>query len=478
MRGILLCSILTLTLLPSLAHAELDQRCFTRSECIEARTTFPFNFTRQEAAEGFYTGADARAACGGADTIFNSQGQQEEVGFCSPNRTIQTKVSFAGQVQFDNIGDFIRVMYMFTVIAGSVLAGIMIVVAGVQWMMSAGNTSVISQAQKRIGKAIIGIVLLVTSYLILTTINPALVNLRPPQVWMIRGFQAAPLFCDVQPNTVALAAQGAAEITPIENISSYPTQSSETLCGNTYYISRGGAQTCQGRRCNPEGICVPFSLGETDDDGAQELLDYGHCITDADMVLHLRMTALVQSILQSWGVPGAANIFTRDVQRKWLADQQRNIDVFAICENSSQGIYIDCDLFGNAELSNIVDNSDITEIPQGSNNFPEYLVSFRNVIPQLQGQCADNGTPVGMIVRIKINFAGNLSLRGGRFAYIGNGGLIEAKLDDAFLNSETGAVDYYIPFNEEFRTTGVFYSVSVTDDVINNISGTANYPVY
>lgn len=58
----------------------------------------------------------------------------------------------------------------------AILAFIMIILAGFKWIMAAGNTTAIGEAKNMITQAVIGLILAFMSYLILHTINPALVG--------------------------------------------------------------------------------------------------------------------------------------------------------------------------------------------------------------------------------------------------------------------------------------------------------------
>ncbi len=78
-------------------------------------------------------------------------------------------------------------VYKYSVIAISILAVIMIMVAGVQWLISGGSYDKINLAKKRIGGSIIGIILAVGSYTILNVINPNLTGFRPLQTKYLSG---------------------------------------------------------------------------------------------------------------------------------------------------------------------------------------------------------------------------------------------------------------------------------------------------
>ena len=78
------------------------------------------------------------------------------------------------------IVDYIRLLYLFAIGIAGVLAMAMIIYAGFRWTTAAGNYGAVSEAKRRMSGAILGLILLLASYLILNTINPALVNLKEP----------------------------------------------------------------------------------------------------------------------------------------------------------------------------------------------------------------------------------------------------------------------------------------------------------
>ena len=73
---------------------------------------------------------------------------------------------------------YIVAVYRYSVVAISILAVFMIIVAGIQWMISGGSPDKIKAAQKRIGQSIVGLLIAVGSYTILYTINPYLVGFK------------------------------------------------------------------------------------------------------------------------------------------------------------------------------------------------------------------------------------------------------------------------------------------------------------
>jgi len=79
-------------------------------------------------------------------------------------------------------GAFVANMYQFALAIGGVLAFGIVVYGGVKYMTSAGNPSGQGDAKEWIEAALLGLLLLVGAYFILTIINPQLTNLALPPV--------------------------------------------------------------------------------------------------------------------------------------------------------------------------------------------------------------------------------------------------------------------------------------------------------
>lgn len=82
--------------------------------------------------------------------------------------------------------------YYLALALGGLLAFGSIVYAGIKWTASRGNASVISDAQDQITQAVIGLLILLGTYIILNTINPTLTLLNIPQLSEIKSEVVAP----------------------------------------------------------------------------------------------------------------------------------------------------------------------------------------------------------------------------------------------------------------------------------------------
>lgn len=110
------------------------------------------------------------------------------------------------------IGEYLSVVYRYLVVLAGVAALIVIIVAGIQWTASGGNSSTIESAKNRIVGALTGLGLAVGSYIILYTINPDLVNFKSLKIKYIEGKDIAGDHGDVEDLGLSVA-----DFTPAPN---------------------------------------------------------------------------------------------------------------------------------------------------------------------------------------------------------------------------------------------------------------------
>ena len=257
---------------------ELNPYCWYRTDCHNTRKQFLSNPPSCagspsciELEQGFIAGSKdaSMAPCVGGDV-----GSPEEWGRCLPAGTTKTEISFGGQDKFSNVGEFIVLMYKYLLTIVSIVAVVMIIIAGAQWVTSAGNSEAITSAKKRIGGAIIGLFIAYMSYFILNTINPALVNLRLPQVWLQNRIIIPPFLCSSIPGIfegkpkvalVALPSEQNKPLPPPEQ-REYKIGVSESAneglsnvwmaCGRRFLVEGAIEMTCIGTSgCKPDELC-------------------------------------------------------------------------------------------------------------------------------------------------------------------------------------------------------------------------------
>ncbi|MFH0951368.1 MAG: pilin [bacterium] len=77
------------------------------------------------------------------------------------------------------IGDYLAGLYQFLIMVVAIFAAVTLIIGAVIWITSAGNPSRIGEAKSWIASSILGLVLALSAYLILYTVNPEMVILRP-----------------------------------------------------------------------------------------------------------------------------------------------------------------------------------------------------------------------------------------------------------------------------------------------------------
>jgi Type IV secretion system pilin len=87
------------------------------------------------------------------------------------------------------IAEYIKAIYAYAVGAVGIVAAVVLMIGGLMWITAGGNASSVSEAKSMITASLTGLVLVLTSYLLLNQVNPSLVNLssdittiKPPEV--------------------------------------------------------------------------------------------------------------------------------------------------------------------------------------------------------------------------------------------------------------------------------------------------------
>ncbi|MCX6813991.1 MAG: hypothetical protein NT078_02165 [Candidatus Azambacteria bacterium] len=87
---------------------------------------------------------------------------------------------------------YINYLFIFGLGLITILALGQMMLGGIKYILAAGNAATIEDAKETIKQALIGLGLLLVSYLLLRTINPDLVNLRNPSFIPKTEFQGIP----------------------------------------------------------------------------------------------------------------------------------------------------------------------------------------------------------------------------------------------------------------------------------------------
>ena len=109
------------------------------------------------------------------------------------------------------IGQYIAAIYKYAIGIVGILAGIMIVVGGLLWLTAGGAADRVSTAKSFIESSLVGLVIALTSYLLLYAINPNLVGFESLKVKYIERSVMDPLMSHelFQEDTPGMPASGA-----------------------------------------------------------------------------------------------------------------------------------------------------------------------------------------------------------------------------------------------------------------------------
>lgn len=96
---------------------------------------------------------------------------------------ISTETTEEGRfLRIEFIGQYIVALYRYLVGISALLASIIIIWAGLKWLLSAGNPERITDARKKLSNALVGLFLVVGSFVILQLVNPGLTLFKPLRI--------------------------------------------------------------------------------------------------------------------------------------------------------------------------------------------------------------------------------------------------------------------------------------------------------
>ncbi|KKW33397.1 MAG: hypothetical protein UY76_C0003G0002 [Candidatus Uhrbacteria bacterium GW2011_GWA2_52_8d] len=131
--------------------------------------------------------------CANQEGKFDSYQPSEclpSVHYCYPDPSKAMKVtlstSIAGLTVTGDLGEYISKVYQWMLGAATTIAIVFLMVAGLRWTLGGLSAEEIGKAKKTIQNSVIGLVLLLFTYLILSTVNPQLLKLQVPTFPMIR----------------------------------------------------------------------------------------------------------------------------------------------------------------------------------------------------------------------------------------------------------------------------------------------------
>ncbi len=91
-----------------------------------------------------------------------------------------------------SLPDYIAGIYYLGVRLGGLIALLMLMIGGAEWVFAQGSPEKISKSKERMVNALVGLMLLLVSYTILNLINPQLVNLKPLNLEPVKAIVETP----------------------------------------------------------------------------------------------------------------------------------------------------------------------------------------------------------------------------------------------------------------------------------------------
>jgi hypothetical protein len=141
-----------------------------------------------------------------------------------------------GVMSSDLLAKYIKAFYNYGMSIAGILAAIVLMGGGLLWLTSAGNDSKIAQAKELIAGSITGAVILFSSWIILNTINPDLLNMK-----IIKTQVAQPVLLGIGCCLDTTAKE-------VKNVS-------QKDCGtNKFYLNKLANKTTN--TCEDSGCCV------------------------------------------------------------------------------------------------------------------------------------------------------------------------------------------------------------------------------
>jgi hypothetical protein len=177
------------------SHCREGDRCMSGGAQIGSCIVLPRDFPKQEVlgttiqAGNMICRADNGAAITTPPTAADKDKDKKAAPPVEPRFTVNIPTvnltsiqTNAGSVDIPWLADYLTGVYRYAVFFASILAAVILIIGGVQWLTAAGDAGRVGAAQKKIINSVVGLVLVLGSYLVLSTINPNLVALKPLRI--------------------------------------------------------------------------------------------------------------------------------------------------------------------------------------------------------------------------------------------------------------------------------------------------------
>ncbi len=158
------------------------------------------------------------------------------------------------------IGEYIAAIYKYAIGITGILAGIMTVIAGLIWLMAGGSAEKVSAAKSYIEGAFVGLVIALTSYILLYAINPKLTEFDSLKIKLIQreelSGQPTVMLIDEQGNVTERTGEATEGVTVEEQT---VTSVSPASCTILFFTDTHDNPACM------SGV-IPYMLNESNVD--------------------------------------------------------------------------------------------------------------------------------------------------------------------------------------------------------------------
>ncbi len=118
--------------------------------------------------------------------------------FPKPDKTkVKLSTKIGGLEEVGDLGAYVSGVYKWMLGVAGFFAIVMVMIGGLQWVLSSGGAGSIEKAKERMRNGVIGMILLFCVVLILQTINPNLLKLEIPRPSKIRIVDLAANSCEI-----------------------------------------------------------------------------------------------------------------------------------------------------------------------------------------------------------------------------------------------------------------------------------------
>ncbi|MBT5337776.1 hypothetical protein HN858_00415 [Candidatus Falkowbacteria bacterium] len=146
-------------------------------------------------------------------------------------------------IQIDWIAKYLSMAYKYAVTLGSLIAVLMLIAGGLMYVVSGFNQTLIAKAKSFMTGSVLGLVLLLGTYILLNTVNPNLVGLKPLEIEVVVGQVVARTgFCNEF------------DTTKFDVVDAVCGQMGSYEAKDKSMVDKG---ECMGSQCGGNQVCIP-----------------------------------------------------------------------------------------------------------------------------------------------------------------------------------------------------------------------------